>query len=247
MRVANGVEMLELEAEAFGGRSTLCPTLIWDNQMAILVDTGMPGGLEQIRSAMEKAGIPFGKLQAVILTHQDLDHIGGIEEVLEASEGSIQVYAHELDKPYIEGTLPLIKTTAARMAPVLNSLPEDERKTALQLCENPPHAKVDRTLTDGQLLPWCGGIRVLFTPGHTPGHISLYLEQSKVLVAADAMIVYGGVLRGPVQQTTVDMETALRSLGKFTELDIESVICYHGGFYNHNVKERLQELAPQGL
>ncbi|MCK9911855.1 hypothetical protein MXD81_22055, partial [Microbacteriaceae bacterium K1510] len=87
----------------------------------------------------------------------------------------------------------------------LESLPEEVRQKALELCENPPKAKVDRVLTDGEELPYCGGIRVIFTPGHTPGHISLYLQQSKTLVAADAMIVWDGVLRGPVQQTTLDM------------------------------------------
>jgi glyoxylase-like metal-dependent hydrolase (beta-lactamase superfamily II) len=247
MRIVNGVEMLEIKAEAFGGHSTLNPTLIWDEEIAILIDVGMPGTLDQIRTALDKAGVSFDKLKAVILTHQDLDHIGSIQEIIQASNNGIKVYSHELDKPYIEGDLPLIKTTPARMAPVLESLPEKERQQALELCENPPHVKVDRTLADGEELPLCGGIRVIFTPGHTPGHISLYLKHSKTLIAADAMIVYDGVLRGPVQQTTLDMATALCSMEKFADLDIESVICYHGGLYNHNVKERLRELAGQGL
>jgi glyoxylase-like metal-dependent hydrolase (beta-lactamase superfamily II) len=90
------------------------------------------------------------------------------------------------------------------------SLPEEMRI----LFQNPPKVKVDQTVDDGQELPYCGGIRVIFTPGHTPGHISLYLKQSKTLVAGDAMICLDGSLRGPVQQTTLDMNTALRSLEK---------------------------------
>lgn len=63
------------------------------------------------------------------------------------------MYAHELDKPYIEGDLPLIKTDPKRMSQaVLASLPEG----ALALYENPPKAKVDKILKDGQKLPYCG-------------------------------------------------------------------------------------------
>jgi glyoxylase-like metal-dependent hydrolase (beta-lactamase superfamily II) len=50
------------------------------------------------------------------------------------------------------------------------SLPEEARL----LFENPPKAKVDETLADNQELSYCGGIQVIFTPGHSPGHISLY-------------------------------------------------------------------------
>jgi glyoxylase-like metal-dependent hydrolase (beta-lactamase superfamily II) len=239
MKVANGVEMLELKVEAFGNRAVLNPTLIWDDETAILIDAGMPGELKQMRAAMNEAGVPFDKLKAIILTHQDIDHIGSLPEILKASKARIEVYAHELDKPYIEGELPLIKTDPSRMSKeALASLPEAARA----LYENPPKAKVDKILEDSQELPYCGGIRVIFTPGHAPGHISLYLKQSKTLVAGDAMICLNGTLKGPVQQTTLDMGMALLSLEKFLDLDIDSVICYHGGLCNENVKEQLQNL-----
>jgi glyoxylase-like metal-dependent hydrolase (beta-lactamase superfamily II) len=207
MKISNGVAMLELKVQGFD----LNPALIWDDETAVLIDAGMPGQLEQIRVAMSEVGVSFDKLKAVILTHQDLDHIGSLPEILKESVNRIEVYAHELDKPYIEGTLPLIKTDPDRMnKEEWLSLPEEMRI----LFQNPPKVKVDQTVDDGQELPYCGGIRVIFTPGHTPGHISLYLKQSKTLVAGDAMICLDGSLRGPVQQTTLDMNTALRSLEK---------------------------------
>jgi glyoxylase-like metal-dependent hydrolase (beta-lactamase superfamily II) len=245
MKISNGVEMLELEVEAFGGRAVFHPTLVWDDETAILIDCGLPGGLEHIRAAMARAGVPFDKLTAVILTHQDIDHIGGLPEILQASGRRIEVYAHALDQPYIEGRLPLIKLEPERMEKAMGPLPEEVRRQTLALYENPPKAKVDRTLADGEELPYCGGIRVVFTPGHTPGHISLYLKQSKTLVAGDAMIIWDGVLRGPVRQTTLDMDTALRSLEKCLDLDVESVICYHGGLWRGNAKAQLQQMVGQ--
>lgn len=242
MKVATGVEMITLEAEAFGGKIAIHPTLLWDEQMAVLVDTGMPGSWELIRAAMIKAGVSPKKLKAIIITHQDIDHIGSLPEIVQAYSGQIEVYAHELDQPYIEGKLPLIKTSPERMAAMLAALPEEERKMMQAIFENPPKAKVDKILADGDVLPIFGGIGVIHTPGHTPGHISLYVQNSKTLIAGDAMVYMGGMLRGPVPQTTLDMDTALQSLKKLQDTEIQSVICYHGGVCQDNAEEQLQTL-----
>lgn len=95
------------------------------------------------------------------------------------------------------------------------------------LYKNAPKSKVHKTLEDGQELSFCGGIQAFLIPCNTFGHISLYLKQSKTLVAGDAMVVADGVLRRPIP--TLDMKTAIESLEKFLDLDIETVICYHGG------------------
>ncbi|WP_440604062.1 MBL fold metallo-hydrolase [Bacillus sp. GB_SG_008] len=241
MKISNGVSMLELKIQGF----VLHPTLMWDEETAVLIDTGMPGQLDQIRTAMNDVGVPFEKLKAVIVTHQDLDHIGSLPEILHAATHQIDVYAHELDKPYIEGIFPLMKTDPERMSKeAWASLPKEMQF----LYMNPPKSKVDQTLKDGQELPYCGGIQIIYTPGHTPGHISLYLKKSKTLVAGDAMICVNGSLQGPVEKTTLDMNKALSSLEKYLDLDIESVICYHGGICTNTPKEQIQNLIdPVGI
>ena len=245
MIIEHGVEMIRLEAEGFGGRSVLHPTLIKDDQSAVLVDVGMPGGWRQIRESMLACGVKPAELTAIILTHQDLDHIGSIEEIREELGGAVTVYAHELDRPYIEGSLPLIKTSPAVMAPMLERLPETIREQALRLCENPPKTKVDQTVEDGQVLPYGGGIRIIHTPGHTAGHISLYLQQSKTLIAADAMLCINGKLHGPVSQTSLDLAEARRSLEQFLNYDIETVICYHGGLCELDAKDQIVQLVKE--
>ncbi|MEK5422885.1 MBL fold metallo-hydrolase [Viridibacillus sp. FSL R5-0477] len=217
MGIYKGVEMLHLE---FNG-IIIHPTLLWNQEMAVLIDTGFPGQIEDIRVAMEKVGISFDKLKVIILTHQDIDHIGSIPEILQECGSNIKVYAHDLDKPYIQGDLSLLKDGHL---------------------ENPPKGKVDDTLKDGQELPYCGGIRIIHTPGHTPGHISLYLEQSKTLIAGDSMYSENGIIKGIHAPTVLDIKEARLSLKKYLDLDIESVVCYHGGLSKGNIHDQIQEV-----
>ncbi|RPK30917.1 MBL fold metallo-hydrolase [Paenibacillus xylanexedens] len=219
MEISKGITMLQLD---FKG-NLIHPVLIWDEEMVMLIDTGFPGQYDDLRIALEKIGVPISQLKAVILTHQDVDHIGCLPEILqECDSQQVKLYAHELDKPYIEGQLPLLKDGHL---------------------EHPPKGKVDETVTDSQELPFCGGIRVIHTPGHTPGHISLYLMGSKTLIAGDSMYSVDGMLGGIHEPTTLDIETARCSLKKYMELDISSVVCYHGGLSHGNVNEQISGLV----
>jgi len=243
MRLADGVEVLELPMQSFVGRSIIHPTLIWDGNTVVLVDAGFPGQLQQIREAMGSAGVPFDRLDKVIITHQDIDHIGSLPDIVRESSHKVEVLSHEEERPYIEGRKPLIKMNQERLSKMLVSLPEEQRQRMEALFANPPKASVDTAVADEEVLPYCGGITVIFTPGHTPGHICLYLNQSKILITGDALVVVDGELRGPNPQATYDMDTALKSLKKLTQYDIETVICYHGGVYTDNANEHLAELA----
>ena len=113
MEIAKGVEMLQLEFQEY----IIHPILLWDDEMAVLIDTGFPGQIEDIRIEIGKVGVSFDKLKVVILTHQDIDHIGSLPELLQNRGSNIKVYAHELDKPYIEGDLPLLKDGNVQNSP----------------------------------------------------------------------------------------------------------------------------------
>jgi len=244
MKLANGVEALELPMQSFTtGRNVIYPTLIWDDDTVVLADAGFPGQLQQIREAMGRAGVPFDRLDKVIITHQDIDHIGSLPDIVRESSHKVEVLSHAEERPYIEGSKPLIKMSQGRLSKRLASLPEEQRKQMEALFGNPPKASVDTVVADGEVLPYCGGITVVFTPGHTPGHICLYLNQSKILITGDALVVVDGELRGPNPQATYDLDSALKSLTKLAQYDIETVICYHGGVYRDSANERLAELS----
>lgn len=245
MKIANGVEMLNISSNIMGNLSVISPTLIWDKDVVILVDAGYPGQLPQIREEIEKAGVEFHKLNMVILTHHDIDHIGGLLAILKDLPDSINVLAHEKEKPYINGEKTPIKV--AMLEAKLNSLPENMKvmyekiKVAFENCK----VDVDKTLIDDEELAYCGGIKVIFTPGHTHGHICLYHKHSKTLIAGDLLRVQGGKLMNVDPSINFDTALSIKSLKKLTKYDIESVICYHGGLYNENVNQRILELSKQ--
>ncbi|MBE3590665.1 MAG: MBL fold metallo-hydrolase, partial [Firmicutes bacterium] len=122
-------------------------------------------------------------------------------------------------------------------------VPEAQRRAFLDTLRNPPKAPVDRVIRPGEELPFCGGLVVIGTPGHTPGHISLYHRPSRTLIAADALRVVDGQLVGPSEEMTLDMARARASLKAFTAFDVATVICYHGGAYADEPNRRLAELA----
>jgi glyoxylase-like metal-dependent hydrolase (beta-lactamase superfamily II) len=218
-----GIKALKLDMDVGGQSFVVHASVLWDENEVILVDTGIPGQLGIIRDAMERENISFDKLTKIIITHQDRDHIGSLPALLEAFEGRIEVFAHEFAKPYLSGEIPLIKSGAFA-----------------QPCN------VDVTLQDGDVLPYCGGIQVIFTPGHTPDHISLYHKPSKTVISGDALTSNDGIIMPPSREHTPDMESALNSVAKLLDLDIDTVITYHGGVCTDGIKERLAEIAGQG-
>lgn len=239
-----GVKMLEVHVNMMGRAGVLHPTLIVDGENVILVDTGLPGQLDTIREAMQQqASVPFDKISQVILTHHDIDHLGGLRELLQALPG-VRVLAHSAEKEYINGSKRPLKL--AKMEANLDALPEATKAfypTFKRSFENAANVPIDQPLEHGDELPYCGGITVVFTPGHTLGHMSLYIKETKTLIAGDALGVQEGVLDIAPAANNHDIALCKQSMKTLTGYDIEAVICYHGGLYQGNVNQRIAELA----
>lgn len=240
MRVNDDLAVLPLAVNMMGGPSTLNLALILDPERGhTLVDTGVPGELAAIEAGLAELGVGVRDVRRVILTHQDLDHVGSLADVVRAS--GAEVLAHEVEAPYIEGTLPPAKMPPPEVREaMLASMPPGMRAVFERGAEPVP---VTRRLRDGERLDLAGGVRVVFTPGHTPGHLSLYLERTRTLISGDALAAQGGQLRGPMERATPDMQGARASIRKLAELDVQTILCYHGGLVTEDAGGQLRRLA----
>lgn len=235
MRIANGVYVLPIPRSPQGAEGYLNLTLILDEEKGTtLVDAGLPDQTDAIGAALTEAGISVRYLRRIILTHQDLDHVGSGAALVRQS--GARVLAHSADAPYIEGRLRPLKPSPEML---------EKRPHMREVLERLEPVAVDEQVESDTPLDLAGGTRVIFTPGHTPGHISLYLEGSKVLVAGDALTADGGHLNGPNPLATLDMRTAVQSVRRLADLDVDTIVCYHGGVVSEDANEQLRRVIRE--
>jgi glyoxylase-like metal-dependent hydrolase (beta-lactamase superfamily II) len=235
VRVNDDVSILPLSIVRDGQTFAYNATLILDAAAGpTLVDAGLPGQLDQIAAAMAESDVAVADLKRVILTHQDVDHVGSLRDVVEAS--GARVLAHEVEAPFIDGT----DVARFRRPAVLEARPE--MRPIVERIRTTP---VDETLRDGSRLDIAGGVRVVFTPGHTVGHLCLYLERTRTVIAGDALTASEGRLAGPMAAATEDMATAAESVRKLAELDVSTIVCYHGGVVADDANGQLRRVADE--
>lgn len=242
MKLATGIDALEVTGELSGHRiMTFYPVLFHDGISTMLVDTGLPWHLPALESAIESLGVHFSTLRGIMITHQDIDHISNARTLRKRSGATVM--AHQGDIPYIQGERPLMKLNPALIASILAMIPESVREQAKAVYANPSSVPVDQQVNDGEVIPVGAGVQVIHTPGHTPGHISLYVPSEELLIAGDSLRVEKGDLVGPNKSHTSDMVQAMDSVRKMARLKVDQVLCYHGGLFGPNAGHRIAEIA----
>ncbi|TMG55419.1 MAG: MBL fold metallo-hydrolase [Chloroflexi bacterium] len=108
------------------------------------------------------------------------------------------------------------------------------------LTRAPAHA---RPLEDGELLPMLGGLRVLHTPGHTPGSICLYSPKYRFVIVGDTLQRIKGRLTLPNYFFTDDMAQARRSIARVADLDVETILFSHYPPYREDARAALRALV----
>ncbi|WP_276257312.1 MBL fold metallo-hydrolase [Haloglomus litoreum] len=201
----DGVHTFPLTFDHGDGQVTINPAGIETPRGLLLLDVGPDGALDQLRERLGEAGFALDDLATVLVTHHDWDHAGGLAALQDATDVTVLASEHE-----------------ARAV--------DGRADTRGPGERYPPGRVDVTFDEGVTFHTDRGpARVVPTPGHTPGHVSVYLPDERVLFAADALTADADGLQGPNEGFTEDMDTALTSADRLAALDIETTHCFHGG------------------
>jgi glyoxylase-like metal-dependent hydrolase (beta-lactamase superfamily II) len=233
---ASAVTALKIDF-CHGGPGSIYPALLCDEHDRILVDCGYPGFLPKLERAAYEAGVPFGEITGVVITHHDYDHYGALSEIIEKYP-RVRAMSSDFDAPFIEGTKQSLRVS--RTMEIWESLSDSERAMAKALkrkLDAAKPAKIDLTLRDGDVMPWCGGTEIIATPGHMPGHISLYVRSHKTVITGDALVAARGKLRISNVLRAIDPKNAKNSARKLLKTDAEKFICYHGGTVVRQVRE----------
>lgn len=238
---------LPIRVKAGAMESTIHPVVIRDEKNLILVDCGFPNLLPNIEDAILQTGAQMHMLTKIIITHHDHDHMGSLKAFTEKYPG-VEIYCSKEQAPYVTGKKKSLRLIQAEMRH--KTLQTEVEKLANQkfmdVILSVEYVDLVITVKDGDVFPECGGIEIIDTSGHMPGHLCVYVRQEKTLIAGDALIIENGVLQGPSPRFTLDMPAAIQSLEKLMTYDIERVICYHGGEYSGDVKSSLLKIIEEG-
>lgn len=196
-----------------------------------LIDAGVYGSAAFIKSAARARFGDNARPAAIVLTHAHFDHVGVLLDL--AEEWDAPVYAHPQEHPYLDGSLsypPPDPGVGGGVMALLSPLyPRKPIDIGARL----------RALPDDGSVPTMPGWRWIHTPGHTEGHVSLWRESDRLLIAGDAFITtaqesaYAVALQkpelhGPPTYFTPDWTSARDSVVTLAALEPRTAVTGHG-------------------
>jgi len=204
-----------------------------------LIDTGLPGSSGKIIDSIRSLGRSVEEIGLIIITHSHFDHLGGLAELRRLSKAKIA--AHKADIGDTEGHLlypGVIRRLLRRLLriPLFSTL-----RSALLLSPS----DVDIQLVGGEVLEALGGLEVIHTPGHTPGSISLFSPQNKLLIVGDALNKRRNILRLPPKMASSDLRQAVDSVKRMARLDFDILCLGHGRPLSGDVGTRMRNLIDR--
>jgi glyoxylase-like metal-dependent hydrolase (beta-lactamase superfamily II) len=193
--------------------------VIEDNGLT-LIDTGTKGSTGKIFSAIKNGGKNPYDIKRIILTHAHPDHSGSAEEMKRMLR--VPVMAHREDAQIMRYGIAFRKEVC--LTPGLKNWLIYELAIKRAGINIEPVA-IDEQLNDRDLLPLLGGVRVIHTPGHSKGHISLLAENEEVLIAGDLL---SNRTRLGLSVIYENMAEGISSILKVTDLDFDKMVFGHG-------------------
>jgi len=192
-----------------------------------LLDTGLPNNAKKILSYVDGLKIKPSDIKTIIITHAHIDHIGNAATLKKITGAKIAV--HQDDADFIAGRKKLVlPSSGIKLKFLLIRFLSPFFKAA--------PVQPDILLNDKDEI---AGLKVIHTPGHTPGSICLLDSKRKVLFVGDLIRFMDGEILGP--PITMDVEQVQKSIGKIAGLAFEIMLSGHGQPLRPKAAEKVQE------
>ncbi len=186
-----------------------------DDGQVTLLDMGVKASGPKVIAALEAIGSSPSEVTRLLLTHAHPDHAGGAAHVAERTGRGFGIHAD--DAEWARTGTPPPRDKTMRLGRLLNRF----------LKQGFPAVPVEEELTDGQVLPVAGGLRVVHTPGHSPGHCAFVHEPTGLLVTGDSIFNVRG-LRWPIKTFCTDFRMTTQTAHLLGELDYDLAAFTHG-------------------
>jgi glyoxylase-like metal-dependent hydrolase (beta-lactamase superfamily II) len=183
-----------------------------------LIDVGFRDSAPRITEYINCLGRSVEEVGLIIITHNHLDHVGGLPALKKMTPARVAVHRGDLNQnesglPYPGYIRRLLKLPLVSLfRPLVYAKPGD----------------VDIQLAGGEVLPPLGGLEVIHTPGHTPGSISLFSPEKKLLVVGDMLNNRHRDIIPPARMISTDFPQAMESVKRLAQLDFDTLCCGHG-------------------
>ncbi len=185
-----------------------------------LVDTGLPRSQKKILAYVASLGNSTRDVKRILLTHSDLDHVGSLAALHKATGARTYASKIEADAIATGKSSRQIKRSGFSMRRVMFAV--------LGPFMQAGPFQIDEVLTAGQVLPVAGGLQVIDTRGHTPGHLSFYAPAAGVLFCGDSLVTDDQGIHGSRPGLTWDEAKAKEAVERQAALAPKIVCPGHG-------------------
>jgi glyoxylase-like metal-dependent hydrolase (beta-lactamase superfamily II) len=197
-----------------------------DNNDLTLIDTGMRSNKNSILKYIKNLGFQPSAIKRILITHSDPDHYGAAKDLKDAT--GCEIWATQLEADAMKDATSSREITPTGLVKVIFSL--------LAPVMQVPAVTTERIISDGETLPILGNLHVIASPGHTPGHVSFFFPEERILIAGDAIEEKNGKPVANTSKLTADPVIAIATAKMLLDLNPLVIGCGHAYFDYRNKK-----------